>query len=199
MDKLPVKDLKKALDENKYRVYLFDPRDEYFDKAFLEQSFGLEPTQVIIDFQEYDLNVRESLRTLYVDLKYYTSSVATELKSNELKQYIDNEYRQGLEWAKSGSHVPISNLLNSYMREFKKTFNKPPWILLKNIDVETEVSHAAIGSLVFDAIESPDSERVIITCHHDNWIRFEKGNDIFARTASRLRSFVAKLIRGTTP
>lgn len=178
------------------KVLLFDPRDECIDRALLNSISELKPKPVVIDFQQYDLNKRESLFRVYVNLHYYVSDVAKHVESNELKKILDILFRQGLEWAKAGSQIPISNLLKTFMEEFHRIFGKSPWVILANIDVETEVNHATIGSLVFDAICDPYSENVIVSCTLESWTQFEKGHDIFARIASRLRSNVKRLNRG---
>jgi hypothetical protein len=194
MSNLPVKELKNALrlNDGKPKVVLFNPTDESKDKAFIDSLSDLTP-QVKIDFQLYDLDKKDSLFYIYLDLKYFALEIAKELKNEQLKRFVDRQFKQGFEWAKAGSQIPISRFLRGFMEEFQKTSKKCPWIILANIDVETETNHATIGSIVFDVITSPFAENVIVSCDPNSWTDFEKGHDIFARIASRLRSSVKRL------
>jgi len=195
MDSLPLKELKNALHttDGKPKVLLFDPNDERKDQTFLESLSELTP-HIKIDFQFYDLDKRDSLFYVYLDLKYYALEAAKTLENQELKRFIERQFKQGFEWAKAGSQVPISRFLIGLMEESHKTTDKCPWVILSNIDAKTDVNHATIGSIVFDVITSQFAENVVISCAPESWTDFEKGHDIFARIASRLRSSVRRLV-----
>jgi len=195
MDSLPLKELKNALHTNdgKPKVLLFDPNDTHKDQTFLESLSELKP-RITIDFQLYDLDERDSLFDVYRDLRYYALETAESLENLTLRRFIERQFKQGFEWAKAGSAVPISRLLIGLMEESHKTTDKCPWVILSNIDAKTDVNHAPIGSIVFDVITSQFAEKVIISCAPESWTDFEKGHDIFARIASRLRSSVRRLI-----
>lgn len=169
-------------------VLLFDPRDESKDQAFISALAELKP-HIKIDFQQYPFEKREGLFYVYVDLRYFAARIAKELKSQKLRRSIDRRFEEDKEWVKVGSQAPITRFIRGFMEELK-ILRKPPWIAFSNIDVRTDVNHATIGSIVFDAITSPFSENVIISCTPESWTEFEKGHDIFARIASRLRSSV---------
>lgn len=194
MHNSPLDKIEKILcsEDGQSKVILYDPRDNTNDQAFLDSISDIEP-YIKIDFQFYDLNKRDSLFYIYLDLKYYALEIVEKLESKQLKRFVNLQFKRGFQWAKSGSQVPISNFLRNFCETFHDTFKKYPWIILANIDVETDIIHANIGSLVFDLITSSIAERVIITCSPESWANFEKGRDIFARIASRLRSSVKKL------
>jgi len=84
------------------------------------------------------------------------------------------------------------------MEEYEAYTGKYPVIVLANIDVETEVNHASIGSIIFDIISTPYPANIIITCTPDSWSDFDKGMDIFTRVASRLRSCVKLVDKDAT-
>ena len=179
-------------EDGKPKVLLFDPKDHTKDQAFIDSLSELRPC-IKIDFQFYDLNIKDSLFYLYLDLKFFALEVVEKLGNNRLKQFVNEQFKRGFEWAKKGSQVPISNFLRDFGEEFHQEFKKYPWVVLANIDVETDINHATIGSIVFDLVTSPMAESVILTCTPESWASFEKGHDIFARIASRLRSCTRRL------
>lgn len=172
-------------------VLLFDPRDESRDQTFINALAELKPT-IKIDFQQYPFEKREGLFYVYADLRYFATEIAAELKNQKLRRSIDRQFEEDKEWVKVGSQAPITRFIRGFMKELG-TLKKPPWIAFLNIDVRTDVNHATIGSIVFDAITSPFSQNVILSCTPESWTEFEKGHDIFARIASRLRSSVRRL------
>lgn len=197
MDKLLLRNLKTNLvsEKGKTVVLLFDPRDELIDETVYKTVEKIEPKAIVIDFQQYDPNNRVALTYLYADVYLYIKNIIKNFDEN-FNRIMEMSYEEGLYWIKEGSHVPISNLLRNFIEEHIGFCGRPPVIVMANIDVETQINHATIGTIVFDIITSPISANVIITCTPEIWKKFAEGRDIFSRVASRLRSCV-KLIDKT--
>lgn len=172
-------------DNGKPKVLIVNPLSDEESESMSNIISRLENV-VKVDFSYYDFNIKDSLSYLFSDVKYYAYQISND-EEGILKKFIDRQDKKYSTWVEHGSLLPISDFLKEFSKMFRDVVGVYPWLILSNVDVETE-KRSIVGAIVFEMITSDVSGQVILTCKKSSWEDFDKGLDIFKRISSRLRS-----------
>jgi len=178
-------------ENGKTKVLIVNPLSDE-ESEYLSNFLSRLENVVKIDFSYYDFSIKDSLSYLFSDVKYYAYQISND-EEGKLKKFIDNQDKKYSRWVEHGSLLPISDFLKEFSKNFRDVVGVFPWLILSNVDVETE-KRSLVGAIVFEMITSNVSGRVILTCTKRGWEDFDKGLDIFKRISSRLRSAKIELV-----
>lgn len=129
----------------------------------------------------YDLDNISFIKYMYMDIGYEVSKY---FDNKKIISDLNKNFNDNLLWIEHGSIKPLTD----YIKEILK-INNEIYLIIKNIGVPS-INRSLVGAIIFEIIQSNISNKIIFTCHKQQWDSFDQGDDIFKKITSRMKNSV---------